>query len=383
MQSIQPSKQLDELYQKAKTLLVLDHPFFASILLRKPTVWTLDVPTAAMSCKTGTIYLNPDWITREQLNGQHMVFLLAHECMHYMMLHGARLGSRKHKAWNIACDKVINDTLIHEGIGEFIDGGCHEAGAKDKRAEELYSEDDGDGEGEGDEGIGGTGDDIIDEPMTAGEQAEAEAQAKVDMTQARQAAKMQGKLPASLKKLVDDIVNVPTPWYDVLERFMVSYRRDDISWSRPNRRHIGVDLYLPGTSYVPEMGEVVIGVDTSGSIDDVMLQHFAGHINRIMDDCKPSKIHIVYCDTRVAHHDELTCEDLPYTAEMHGGGGTDLRKIFEFIDEHDINPDVLVVLTDMYTPFPDSAPAYSTVWVSTSSITEAPFGEVVSYDTNG
>lgn len=379
MQSIQPNQQMMDLYQKAKTILVLDHPFFASILLRKPTVWTLGVPTAAMSCKSGTIYLNPEWIAEQQLNTQQMIFLLAHECMHYMLMHGARLHGRKHKAWNIACDKVINDTLIADNIGEFIDGGYHFNGARDHRAEDLYDESDDNGDGEG---MGGTGDDLIDEPMTEGEQAEAQAQAKIDMAQAKQSAKMQGKMPASLQRLVESIINVPTPWYDILERHMVSFKRDDMSWSRPNRRHVANDLYLPGTNYTPEMGTVVIGVDTSGSITQHMLDHFSGHINRILEDCRPSEIHILYCDTRVAHHDQITCEDLPYKAVMHGGGGTDMRELFNHVFKHDINPDVMVVLTDMYTPFPDEAPAYSTVWLSTSSVTEAPFGEVLSYDIN-
>lgn len=385
MNSVTPSAHIEALYQKARTLLVLDHPFFASIVLRKPLTWTTDIPTAAMSCKTGNIYINPEWVEQQKLTAKNMIFLLAHECMHYMLLHGARQGSRKAKAWNIAADKVINDTLIDCNVGEFIDGGVTMPGARDMRAEDLYddTDDDGDGDGEGDGdggGIGGCGDDLLDEQMTEGEQAAAEAQAKVDMTQAKQAAKMQGKLPGALERMVDEIINVPTPWHDILERFMVSFRRDDLSWSRPNRRHIASDIYIPGTSYTPEMGPVVLAIDTSGSIGQAELDHFTGHVNRIIEDCRPEVVHVLYCDTAVAGHDIVTLDDLPYKATMKGGGGTDLREIFSHIDNEGIEPDVLVVLTDMYTPFPSEAPGYSTVWLSTSSVDTAPFGEVIHYE---
>lgn len=377
MNIVTPSPALVGLLAKAKTLLVLDHPFFASVLLRKPIAWTDTLPTAGVT-NDGKVYINPEWVTAQNLTAQHLVFLLAHECLHYMLLHGLRRGARDRGAWNVAADKVINETLIASKVGTFIDGGQRHTGAETMAAEELYappSQDDCNG------GPGGPGSDILggEGAMTDGERAEVEAQVKIDAAQAKQAAKMQGKLPAALERLVDDIINVMTPWHQVLERFMTGFRKDDLSWSRPNRRHVWQGTYLPGQNYVPEMGPVVIGVDTSGSIGPAELAHFAGHTNRIMETCRPSAIHVVYCDARVNRTDEFSAEDLPIKLTPCGGGGTDLRHIFSWVDQAGIEPDVLIVLTDMYTPFPEEAPSYSTVWLSTTEVDAAPFGSVVQY----
>lgn len=374
-----PPAECVALLSKAKALLVLNSPFFASVLLRKQIRWSDSVPTAGVNAK-GEVFLNPGWIKENVPTASHMVFLLAHECMHYMLQHMTRRGQRKAMPWNVAGDKVINETLIAAGVGTFIDGGQRHPGAEGMTAEALYNADEDDGGKGGDKrGGGDPGNDLIESNLTDGESAEIEANVKIDITQARQAAKMAGKMPEALARMVDAIVEVRTPWHQILERYMVSFCRADLSWSRPNRRHVANNLYLPGTNYMPEMGPVVIGVDTSGSIDDVTLAHFGGHVNRIMELCRPSAIHIVYCDARVNHTDTLTCEDLPVKLTAHGGGGTDLRHIFDWTDKLDTLPDVLVVLTDMYTPFPDEAPAYPTVWVSTTDGASAPFGDVVQY----
>jgi predicted metal-dependent peptidase len=377
-----PPQGCVELLQKARALLVLDHPFFASIVLRKPIQWTDSIPTACVNMR-GEMFINPSWVEAEQMTVQNLIFLLAHECMHYMLLHGPRRGHRDAAAWNIAADKVINETLVASGVGTFIEGGQRHPGAETMRAEDLYNEQDGDqgqGSGDGDgDGVGGIGSDLMDEPMTEGERTEIEAQVKIDATQAKQAAKMQGKMPAALARLVDEIIEVRTPWHQILERFMVSFRKDDLTWSRPNRRFVHQGIYLPGQSYVPEMGPVVIGVDTSGSIGEAELAHFAGHVNRIMEQCRPEAIHVVYCDAAVNKAEQYTCDDLPVKLTPCGGGGTDLREIFHWVDEQGIQPDVAVILTDMYTPFPDQAPDYSTVWLSTTDVASAPFGTVVQY----
>jgi predicted metal-dependent peptidase len=308
------------------------------------------------------------------------------------MLHGVRRGQRNAGAWNTAADAVINDVLVDARIGDFIEGGVEHPGARQFKAEDLYQEppdgsgkvpsNDGSGGGQGNpppNGPGGIGSDIMDGDMTDGEIAEMEATVRVDVAQAEQAAKMQGKMPAALQRLVDSIIQVPTPWYSILERFMVSYRKDEYSWSRPNRRFIAQGIYLPGQNYVPEMGPVVIGVDTSGSIGQKELEHFSGHINTIIEQCRPEKIYVVYCDTRVAHVDEFDA-DSPITLVAHGGGGTNMPAIFDWVKEEGLDPEVTVVLTDGYTPF-GVEPPFDVVWLCTSDVV-APYGATVPYAIN-
>ena len=206
----------------------------------------------------------------------------------------------------------------------------------------------------------------------------AQAQAKVDLTQAANVARMKGNLPAHLQRFVDNIVHVKTPWYDTLERFMQEKVKQDTTWMRPNRRHIGQGIYLPSMDSVGKMGEMVVAIDTSGSINDKMLAYFGGHLNRIIETCNPVKVYAVYCDAAVNHVDEFGPEDYPIKLEAHGGGGTSFRPVFDYIHEKGISPAVVVYLTDGYGDFPDSEDV-PTVWAMTTSVV-APHGMTLPID---
>ena len=360
------------LIERAKAHLIVMQPFFASVVLRRTIELSDRVPTAAVTPR-GQIYINPTWVKERRLAVEHMSFLLCHEAMHFMLAHGVRTMGRNPRAWNIACDKVINDTLLDAEIGAPIEGGVYEAGARAYSAEALYDSDDAEG---GD--IGGAGTDIMDAAgMSEGERAEVEAQVRVEVAQAAKAAQMMGSMPEGLARLVEGVIHVPTPWYSLLERFMQAYRKDDLSWSRPNRRFIASGIYLPGRDNVPEMGEVVVAVDTSGSVDEELLQHFAGHVSRIVAECRPAKLHVVYCDAAVAHVDTFEAGEEP-TFEAHGGGGTAFQPVFDWVAAQGVEPDVLVYLTDLMGPTPQRPP-YDVVWLATSDAS-APFGQRVQYN---
>lgn len=372
---------LDELQRKvgkAKSLLILDHPFFGTACTKRPIIYTDTVPTAAMSA-TGQMYMNVDFCA--PLSVQQLMFLLAHETMHYMLAHGLRRGHRDPQAWNVAADKVINDTLIDAGVGDFIDGGITLDGAREMAAESLYDEnDDGDGQGPG-----GLGNDIGDptdadgQPLDDATIHQLEAEAKIDAIQSAKAAKAVGKLPASIERMVEELVNVSTPWYDILERFMAGKIKDGYSWNRPNRRFIARNIYIPGTDYVPKMGPVVIGVDTSGSIGPDEIAMFNGHINRIIDTCNPEVVHVVYCDYDVAGVDEYTPEDFPVTIQCKGGGGTSFKPVFDWIDTNAIDPECVVYLTDGYGDQSEFTTNHETVWLTTG--TEAfDWGHVIKFE---
>ena len=363
---------------KAKSLLILDHPFFGTAVSRRPIIYTDKVPTAAMAA-TGQMYINPEFAA--PLSVRKLMFLLAHEALHYMLCHGLRRKHRDPKAWNVAADKVINDTLIDAKVGEFIDGGVTMRDARNFAAEELYDENDNGGG----QGPGGTGNDVgdpVDEngkPLDESQVHALEAQAKIDTIQSAKAAKAVGKLPASIERMVDELVKVSTPWHDILERFMVAKIKDGYSWSRPNRRFIANNIYIPGTDYTPKMGTVVIGVDTSGSIGQPELNFFAGHVNRILEVCNPERVVVVYCDAAVAHVDEFEAADYPVHLSPHSGGGTSFKPVFDYIDEQDIEPEAVVYLTDGYGDQSTFTSNHHTVWLTTHC-TDFPWGEVVKFE---
>ena len=362
---------------KAKALLILDHPFFGTAVSKRPIQYTNAVPTAGMSA-TGQMVLNPAFI--EPLTVKNIMFLMAHEAMHYMLAHALRRKHRDHKAWNVACDKVINDTLIDANVGEFIEGGVTLHDARNYASEELYDENDDD------MGSGGIGQDVGDptdengKPLDESQVHQLEAQAKIDAIQSAKAAKASGKLPASIERMVDEMVNVTTPWHEKLERYMTSKVKDGYSWNRPNRRFIGQGTYLPGTDYVARMGELVIAVDTSGSLNNKELGYFNSHINRILDTCMPEKVTVLYCDWAIGGTTEYTPDDLPIKLEPVGGGGTSFKPVFKWIEDYANEVECLIYFTDGWGDQNEiETPAVDTVWLTTDK-DEFPFGEIIKFD---
>lgn len=375
---------LDEVQRKvskAKALLILDHPFFGTAVSRRPIQYGDEVPTAGMSA-TGQIMLNPEWV--EPLTVKEIMFLLAHEAMHYMLSHALRRQHRDHRAWNVACDKVINDTLIDARVGTFIDGGVTLEDARFGASEQFYDENDDD---IGDGGIGEDVGDIVDEngqPLDDATVQQLQTQAKIEAIQNAKLAKQTGKLPESIERLVEEMINVVTPWHEKLERYMSAKIRDGYSWNRPNRRFVGQGMYLPGYDYVPRMGEVVIAVDTSGSLNSQELALFQGHINRIVDTCTPEKITVLYCDYAIGGTTEYTPDDLPIVLKPVGGGGTSFKPVFKWLDSYDGDVECLIYFTDGWGD-QDELDQLSitgkidTVWLTTDK-EDFPFGEVITFN---
>ena len=368
--------EVERKVSKAKALLILDHPFFGTAVSRRPIKYGNEVPTAGMTA-TGQMMLNPAWV--EPLTVKQIMFLLAHEAMHYMLAHALRRKHRNHNAWNVACDKVINDTLIDAGVGDFIDGGVTLADGRNYASEELYDEADDDCDG----GIGKDVGDIVDDngvPLDDAQVKQLEAQAKIETIQSAKLAKQSGKLPSSIERIVDEMVNVITPWHEKLERYMTSKVKDGYSWNRPNRRFVGQGMYLPGYDYVPRMGEVVLAVDTSGSLNSEELAYFNAHINRILETCLPEKVTVIYCDYDIGGTQEYTPDDLPIILKPVGGGGTSFKPVFKWLDSYAGEIECLIYFTDGWGDQNElDEPAVDTVWLTTDR-EEFPFGEVITFE---
>ena len=380
-----------KVYNKAKAALLVNPKtvFYAALFFRRAVYFdNPNVPTAAVD-EAGNLYINLDFIAT--LTVPQALFLLVHEMEHIMGLHPSRLRGRDAQGWNYATDAVINDRLRHEGIGQFIEGGVDMEGARERTADEVYEskppeqDDSGDGEGEGD---GGIGSDIMlgdassgnAKPLTPEQRNAVEQSIRNDVAEAAQVARMQGSMSADLKRRVDGILHVATPWYEVLERFMADRSNCDYSWGKPNRRFLGSGMYLPSISSQNALGTLVVGVDTSASITDKELAAYAGHLNRIMETCVPSEVHVLYCDTRVAGHDTYDTSDLPVKLDPRGGGGTDMCELFEYANANVDDIGVLVLLTDGYTPWPSDAQEYPVVVLCTTDV-NVPYGdEAVRFD---
>ena len=365
---------MNSLLDKAKTQLVLRHPFYAAIVLGVPLIETDEVPTAATD---GTrIFYNKAFM--EQFDHKVQMFVLAHEAEHIVRLHAYRKGSRNHRKFNIAADHIINLDLQRAGFTlppkEVIKIFC------DKQYDGMYTEEVydklQDDQSDGEPQFGG--DDVLD-PVSSdpAEAASAEAKVRGIIHKAAAAGRMAGNMPEHIKTIIDDMMTPVVDWRAVLNRFMTARAVDDYTWSRPNKRVLHRGLRLP-SRHSEVMGELAIVVDVSGSCWGEVPQ-FMAEVAAIAAMVKPEKIHILWTDAAVMRHDEhddandITQFDL--AANACHGGGTDLSVAWDYMAENGIDPVCAVVLSDLYTPF-GNEPEYHVLWVSTTDEV-APYGETV------
>lgn len=363
---------------KARSWLVINQPFVATLALSMKVELTDKLETAGATYET--LYFNPDFVST--LSDDELVFLVAHEVFHPMFEHNSRRMGRDPKQWNVAADIVINEHLINERIGKMPSGGLYEPAlfkAAEGSTDAVYDllppqQGQGQGQGQGQPSPKAPWDDIIESEGSPAEVTAQEQDMKVRASQAAQAAKMSGKLSAGMKRLFTEIMTPKVNWQDVLRDFVVKAHADSRSYARPNRRFMHLDILMPSVSG-EAMGEIVIAVDCSGSVDEKLLASFAAEISVIHDECLPSKTHIVYFDSKVCHHDEYERDD-QVKVTPHGGGGTRFSPIFQYAEAKDINPVCCVVLTDLDCSDFGSEPEYPVLWVSTQ-YDKAPWGEVI------
>jgi predicted metal-dependent peptidase len=358
---------------KAKASLILDHPFFASLLFSMDLIEDKTVKTLATNGEF--IKYNPEYVAK--LDISETIFVLAHETMHCVFQHMHRRGGRDAGRWNIAADYVINDLLIRDKVGAMPTGGLHNPDLVKQgngTTEGVYNlipeSENGKGPGE----PGGAMDEVQDAAQDQAGMAQKEAEMRVKIVQAANAAKSCGKLSAGVSRLVKEFTKTRTDWHSVLRRFLSERTKTDLSYARPRRRYLAEDIYLPSL-LGEKMGSVVVAVDCSGSVDERLLKLFAAEIKAIHEDIQPSETHIVYFDSRVLKHDQYSSEDSVEIQPM-GGGGTAFSPVFEYLSEHNIVPAACVFLTDLYCDDFGDIPDFPVLW-ATVGHEKAPFGEIL------
>lgn len=397
----------------ARTRLIMERPFLGSLVMHLPLKaapeWCRTTATDAKA-----FYFNPGFI--DNLNLAQTQFVLAHEAMHCAMGHDHRRNGRIKRRWDVACEHAVNLVLIEDGMKPPLHGILADQNYLTLSAEEIYpmipddtpeesfdehlfdSDNDtgsspdenqrqdnpeagesggqgreGQSEAEEREGSGGQASQKPD-PLSQAEREELSEQWKNRLAAAAQAARQAGKLSQSMMRWVDDLLAPSLPWRALLARFFAVNQRDDYSWRRPSRRE--GDALLPRLS--SEGLDVVAAIDTSGSIGDEELREFVTELDALKGQVR-AKVTLLACDNHVA-------EDAPWEFEpwdtmqlppgLEGGGGTDFRPVFDWIETENRSPNLLVYFTDAEGEFPKQPPAYPVIWLVKGK-GKVPWGERV------
>jgi len=378
----------------ARTRLILDRPFLGALTLRLPLVeadskWCKTTATDARA-----LYFNRDYIA--SLTSRETEFVLAHEALHCALTHFARRQHRLKHRWDVACDLAINPILLAEGLTP-PPNALVMPGFEDLSAEEIYPLLDDDPEQEphdqhvydDDTGDGGQGGDVgRDRPRpshpekgrdaSAGGSAESAGAAQPPplatnerdalavqwqqrLAGAAQQAQQAGKLGGAMARLVDHLLQPQLPWRVLLAQHLALWARDDYSYLRPSRRE--------GAAILPSLRshgiELVVAIDSSGSIKHEELEEFLAEVNALKGQLR-ARITLLACDNAIAPGAPWVCEaweELRLPHDIGGGGGTSFVPVFDWIAHQDRPPDLLVYFTDALGEFPLVEPPHGVLWL--------------------
>lgn len=354
--------------------LTLRYPFWNEVYYSMEVVEDETVRTAATDGRK--LWIAPKFWKGLTLDQQ--VGLVAHELSHKILLHCTRRGSRDPQLWNTACDLAINPMLKNNGF-TLPDDGLFEAKYDGWLAEAIYADLLKEQKaGRAVKMVPARLTDIRTPSGTPEQIAKVEAEVQALVERAINNAKAYGKLPLGIEQgVVQAFKPVREAWYNALHRFMQSLSSSEYNWARLNRRTLRSHGVFTPLHQSEALGDIAVFIDASGSVYHGAAQsNFAGHLNAILSEAKPRRVHVYYFDTKCYPGEVMEAGELEFVSRPRGGGGTAFAPIFEQLEEDGITPEVCIVLTDLEGSFPDEAPEYPVVWASIEDHA-APFGDVL------
>ena len=179
---------------------------------------------------------------------------------------------------------------------------------------------------------------------------EKEISEKVDRA-LREGGLLAGILGGDKNRQIEQLLEPKVDWREALREFVMAQcaGRSDYTWRRFNNRQVANDIYMP--SVINEsIGEIVVAIDTSGSIGAKQLTEFATELVSICDSVMPEKVRVLWWDTKV--HGEQVFQDnyasLAHMLKPVGGGGTKVSCVSEYLVKKRTNTECVVVFTDGY-----------------------------------
>ena len=355
----------------ARVGLLLRHPFFGNMATRMQVKACDDwCPTAATDGRN--LYYNTQFFN--ELNNKEIEFVIAHEILHCIFDHIVRREDRNPMLYNIACDYIVNNTLVRDKIGEPVklvdiyQDWKYEGWTSEEVYDELFKEaekngeeflkqlgelldehvdwekdpKDGNGNNSQTEGEGGR------PRYTKEELKKIRDEIKENMMSAAQSAGA-GNIPGEVARMIKELTEPKMNWREILQQQIQSTIRNDYTFSRPSRKGWHTGAVLPGMNF-DETIDICISLDMSGSIGDSQAKDFLSEVKGIMDQYKDYNIKLWCFDTKVYNEQDFSADggDDLLDYEIMGGGGTEFMCNWDYMKEHDIVPKKFIMFTDGY-----------------------------------
>ena len=360
---------------QAKSRLLLSYPFFGALAAKLELIQNDDI----QSFKSNGIKLeyNSDFL--QKLEPAQMEFVFANGAMHASLAHEARKNGRSGWLWQLSTDYAINDMLVQNGLDR-PDEAHYSKRFSGMYAEEIYAQlkedilrDELEYEA----------DDACDTQESKKEQKEPNPPQKTDTLSEQlfsefAKAKLEdeaksSEMPIGMERFFSIEDRGKVDWRRELKAALERFYRDDYVLIPPSKKLLYRGIYLP--SPTSERFSIVVAVDSSGSVDEKLLNAFLGELNFLMLSVPNFQIDMLVCDDKIRTRKTFYSGDI-LEVDIKGGGGTDFRPVFDLIDKELPYAKLLLYFTDLDGVFPDYAPNYEVKWIAPQEA-EVPFGTTI------
>jgi len=149
-------------------------------------------------------------------------------------------------------------------------------------------------------------------------------------------------------------------WRAELKKF-VAQVYDELDYAYSNKRYIWQDLHLPGPHEADKSSyqNVIIAIDTSGSIGEETLAKFGAEMLKLFKTYNILTCHVIWCDSRICSVQTFDVADKSFKLDKLkpcGGGGTSFKPPFEWVQKNIIKkgkvPAFMIYFTDAYGEAP-------------------------------
>ncbi|BDY13268.1 vWA domain-containing protein [Hydrogenimonas cancrithermarum] len=375
---------------KAKTRLMVKHPYFGLLASRLKTEPSDEVETFLSDGRV--LQYNPDYFDDEGL--ETIEFALANSVMHHVLAHENRRLLRQGWLWQLATDYAINDMLKRNGFklparvhyDDRFEGMYAEAiyaQLKDEIQNEDYNDDESNEEGFNEQNKNRMTEQQPPEdskkrddnlPLPPQElEPELEEQWAQAMKEALEKAQNQGSDPGGIERLFTITSDTTVDWRSELYQAINRHLKNDYTFAKPSKKMIARGVYLPSTT--SDRLIVTVAIDSSGSVNEALLGLFVGELEALLMSFPGAEVDVLICDAKIQGVYRFVSGEILEFA-MKGGGGTDFRPVFDYIEEELSGTSLLIYFTDAEGTFPDEAPFYDTIWVLPEE-RSVPFGRTI------
>ena len=288
--------------------------------------------------------------------------LILHENLHVALKHIPRFKKEfkdNPQAINVATDYAVNDVIMNlndRDLCKLPEGGLYDAKYHNWSVREIYEDlkkqqkenkDSGNGES-----LGKTLDEHgFEDAQNMTDEEAKEMSGKIDKA-LREGGILAGRMGAKIPRMIGDMLEPKVNWREVLREFVSSATKgsDEYTWRKFNKRQMANDIYLPSMEN-ESIGELVVAIDTSGSIGSVELTEFASELASICSVSSPSKVRVLWWDTDVHGEQVFMPEHYDNIKELlkpQGGGGTMVSCVSEYLNKSRVEAEAVIVFTDGY-----------------------------------